>query len=90
MILNGSDLETLNATPAAETIDIGELHDQTFKILQALELIGTLVQTEIDKENLSSVANYEHEAFLSNVQFLASTFADMASHVLDNLPAVEA
>src|ERR1700675_4798077 len=33
--------------PAVVPLDIGEIQTQTFKILQAWELIGTLVQTEI-------------------------------------------
>src|SRR4029453_17091268 len=66
-------------------IDAGKLQDQTFKILQGLELIGTLVKGEKQK-----TPNREHEAFLDSVQFLASTLADMASNVLDNLPSVEA
>jgi hypothetical protein len=76
--------------PVAAPSDAGELMEQTFKILQACELIGTLVQTAVEKDALDPTVNHEHEAFLNNVGFVASMAADMTCHLLDNLPSVSA
>lgn len=77
-----------NVCLGGKPIDTAELHMMTFKILRAFELIGTLVQTEFKKANRAEVANHEHEAFLNNVELIASTFADISSRLLDNLPSV--
>ncbi len=76
--------------PVAAPLNAGELMEDTFKILQACELIGTLVQTAVEKDALDPTVNHEHEAFLNNVGFVASLAADMTSHLLDNLPSVSA
>jgi hypothetical protein len=83
--VSGGEKSRLGAKVVA-LLDASELQDQTFKILRGLELISTLVQTEMEK--LATTPNREHEAFLDNVEFLASTLADTACHVLDSLPPV--
>lgn len=65
-------------------LDADELQFKVLKILQGVELISTLVQTEKDKFDTP----HKSEATLDHIEFLASTLADMSCDVLDNLPAV--
>lgn len=64
-------------------LDADELQFKVFKILQGLELIMTLVQTEKEKSDTA----HESEATLDHIEFLASTLADMSCSVLDSFPA---
>lgn len=66
-------------------LDASELQALTFRVLQGIELIGTLTEAE----KLVAASNHEREAFLDGIEFIVSTIADMQCRVLDNLPSSE-
>ena len=75
----------LTPTTVTSPLDIGQLQNQSSKILGAFELIGALVESAIEKENLSPTRNHEHDAILNHVELVASTFADVTCHMLEGL-----
>lgn len=75
----------IHVEPGISGMSAVELQALTFRVLQGIELIGTLAEAE----KLVAASNHEREAFLDGIEFIVSTVADMQCRVLDNLPSSE-
>jgi hypothetical protein len=63
----------------------GELQTRALKIFGAFELIGSLVETSIDK---NTPRENEHRALLNHTELVANTFAELTCDVLERLNRV--